>query len=202
MHSAAGVRTVRSRTRTAAHWWTMMPTVWDRRSRWGTSPATLRTIPPLLKTFNGKANKKECCPQFIPSSCSFALSLTAFLISHTISSASVQSILLPPIIHTMIVDNLPTRKQTEAQLDSSVEPHGTAALEELPPSFEQATEDRLLPEPPHQDPPPAFSTYAASFFTARNGAIVSHDPHLNEDGMCPVTPDQIYCPCSNAAQSR
>jgi len=93
-----------------------------------------------------------------------------------------------PLIHEMIIDNLPNKKQAEAQLDSS-EPEGTAALEELPPSFEQATEDRLLPEPPQQDPPPAFSTYAASFFTAGNGAIVSHDPHLNEDGACLVTPD-------------
>ena len=88
----------------------------------------------------------------------------------------------------MIVDNLPTKKQAEAQLDPS-EPNNTAALEELPPSFEQATEDRLLPEPPQQDPPPAFSTYTASFFTAGDGATVSHDPHLNEDGVCPATPD-------------
>ena len=88
----------------------------------------------------------------------------------------------------MIVENLPTKKQAEAQLASSPEPNG-AALEELPPSFEQATEDRLLPDPPQQDPPPAFSTYTASFFTAGNGATISHDPHLNEDGACPVTLD-------------
>jgi len=86
----------------------------------------------------------------------------------------------------MIVDNLPTKKQPEAQR-ASPEPNATAALEELPPSFERATEDRLLPYPPQQDPPPAFSTYTASFSTAGNGAIVSHDPHLNEDGVCPVT---------------
>ena len=79
----------------------------------------------------------------------------------------------------MIVENLPTKKQVGAQLESSEQ---SAALEELPPSFEQATEDRLLPDPPQQDPPPAFSAYTASFFTAGNGAIVSHDPHLNEDG--------------------
>lgn len=86
----------------------------------------------------------------------------------------------------MIVENLPTMKQTEAHL-TPPDPSGTNnALEELPPSFEQATEDRLLPGPPPQDPPPAFSTYAASFFTAKDGAIVSHDPHLNEDGACPA----------------
>jgi hypothetical protein len=107
------------------------------------------------------------------------------------SSVSISvgiSIVLLPLIHKMIVDNLPTTKQAEAQLGPS-EPNDTAALEELPPSFEQATEDRLLPEPPQQDPPPPFSTYTASFFTAGNGAIVSHDPHLNEDGVCSVTLD-------------
>jgi len=101
----------------------------------------------------------------------------------------------------MIVENLPNKKQNEAQLNSS-EPNDTAALEELPPSFEQATEDRLLPDPPQQDPPPAFSTYTASFFTSGNGAIVSHDPHLNEDGAYPVLLYQIHLHYPHAAQSR
>ena len=83
----------------------------------------------------------------------------------------------------MLVDNnLSTKKETEAQLGSS-EPNGTTATEELPPSFEEATEDRLLPDPPQQDPPPAFSTYTPSFFTDEDGAIVSHDPHLNEGAV-------------------
>jgi hypothetical protein len=84
----------------------------------------------------------------------------------------------------MIVQTLPNQKQEEARLTSpESETNGTTALEELPPSFEQATEDRLLPDPPQQDPPPAFSPYTASFYTAGDGAIVSHDPHLNEDGV-------------------
>lgn len=84
----------------------------------------------------------------------------------------------------MIVESLPNTKQEEARLISpELATNGTTALEELPPSFEQATEDRLLPEPPQQDPPPAFSPYNASSYTAGNGAIVSHDPHLNEDGV-------------------
>ena len=37
--------------------------------------------------------------------------------------------------------------QNETQLDSS-EPTDTATLEELPPSFEQVTEDGLVPDPP------------------------------------------------------
>jgi len=86
----------------------------------------------------------------------------------------------------MIVENLPVKKHAEAQLDLP-DSSDAAPLEELPPSFERATEDRLLPNPPQQDPPPAFSTYTASFYTAGNGAIVSHDPHLNEDGVYPVT---------------
>ena len=122
----------------------------------------------------------------------------------SISSASIVHPLLP-LIHVhriqMIVENLPNKKQNEAQLDSS-ELNNTAALEELPPSFEQATEDRLLPDPPQQDPPPAFSTYTASFFTAGNGAIISHDPHLNEDGTYLTTPSSIYPRHLNAAQSR
>ena len=86
----------------------------------------------------------------------------------------------------MIIDNLSTAKDPEVQL-TSLDPDRVTAPEELPPTFEQATADVLLPSPPHQDPPPAFSTYIASFFTSGNGAIVSHDPHLNEDGAFPVT---------------
>lgn len=101
----------------------------------------------------------------------------------------------------MLVDNMPTKKEAEAQPDSS-EPNGTNASEELPPSFEQATEDRLLPDPPQQDPPPTFSTYTPSFFTNENGVTISHDPHLNEGGVYHVTTDWIYPPYLNVAQSR
>ena len=86
---------------------------------------------------------------------------------------------IPPI--QMLVDNLPTKNEAKVRLDSS-EQNDTIALEELPPSFEQATEERPLPDPPQQDPPPAFSTYIPSFFTDENGAIISHDLHLNKDG--------------------
>lgn len=99
----------------------------------------------------------------------------------------------------MIVESLPNKKQQEAQLTSpESDTNDTTALEELPPSFEQTTEDRLLPDPPQQDPPPAFSPYTASFYTAGNGAIVSHDPHLNEDGVYSVRVLRIYRSNSNA----
>lgn len=75
-------RTVRTRIRTAAHWWMMMPTVQVRRSQWGTSPATSRAILPPLRTLVHKANK--CEHSFYPLLIvSLALSPPAFRISHT-----------------------------------------------------------------------------------------------------------------------
>lgn len=100
----------------------------------------------------------------------------------------------------MLVENQSITKQPEAQLNSS-DPNGAPGLGELPPSFEQATEDRLLPDPPQQDPPPPFSTYKPTFFTNEDGAVISHDPHLNQSGARPV-PEWIYLNCLNAAQSR
>lgn len=82
-----------------------------------------------------------------------------------------------------MVENLPVEKQGDVFLGHSASKANHTTALDLPPSFEQATEDRLLPNPPQQDPPPAFSPYIASFYTARNGAVVSHDPHLNEDGI-------------------
>ena len=106
---------------------------------------------------------------------------------HPVSSAPITSSSRP--LTKMIIESPPTTaKHAEVHL-TPLGPGGAPAPEELPPSFEQATEDRLLPSPPHQDPPPAFSTYTASFFTSGGGAIVSHDSHLNEDGACPVTRD-------------
>jgi len=85
----------------------------------------------------------------------------------------------------MSVDYLPAKKEAETQLDSAESKWYRCFRG----SFGQATEDRLLPDPPQQDPPPAFSTYTPSFFTDENGVTISHDPHLNEGGMYPATPD-------------
>ncbi|KDQ07455.1 hypothetical protein BOTBODRAFT_119987 [Botryobasidium botryosum FD-172 SS1] len=43
-----------------------------------------------------------------------------------------------------------------------------------------SNEVEALAEP--SDPPPAFSTYEPEYDTQSNGDIVSHDPHLNQDG--------------------
>jgi len=40
-------------------------------------------------------------------------------------------------------------------------------------------------EPPIPDgPPPGFALYKAESFEVGYGDVVSHDPHLNTDGMC------------------
>lgn len=65
------------------------------------------------------------------------------------------------------------------------------AHEDPPPAFEDIEEDTHLlsdfTQPPNPDgvsgPPPVFSHYEADFFTVGDGDIVSHDPHLNTDGM-------------------
>jgi len=48
------------------------------------------------------------------------------------------------------------------------------------PSFQQSTPHIVLDF--NQDPPPNFSQYNADFFKLQNGCIISHDPHLNQDG--------------------
>lgn len=36
--------------------------------------------------------------------------------------------------------------------------------------------------PGGEAPPPDFTPYVAEYFEASDGSIISHDPHLNEDG--------------------
>ncbi|KAF8846352.1 hypothetical protein BDN67DRAFT_961073 [Paxillus ammoniavirescens] len=56
-----------------------------------------------------------------------------------------------------------------------------------PPAFEESSRDRVLLQdetyaPPGGEEPPAFTPYNASYFTSGVGDVISHDPHLNEDG--------------------
>ena len=55
-----------------------------------------------------------------------------------------------------------------------------------PPTFEESADHVVLdlsPQPNTLDSPPEFAPYEADFFTLKNGWIVSHDPHLNQDGL-------------------
>ncbi|KAF9229254.1 hypothetical protein BS17DRAFT_771235 [Gyrodon lividus] len=58
------------------------------------------------------------------------------------------------------------------------------------PAFQESSGDRILLHfsqdetyaPPGGEEPPAFTPYNASYFTSGVGDVISHDPHLNEDG--------------------
>lgn len=43
---------------------------------------------------------------------------------------------------------------------------------------------QVLLIPGSEDPPPEFTPYEAEYELTNDGDIVSHDPHLNEDGTC------------------
>ena len=55
-----------------------------------------------------------------------------------------------------------------------------------PPSFEEsvghAVVDFAEPFPEGGDDPPEFTPYNAEHWVSKDGAVISHDHHLNEDG--------------------
>ncbi len=58
-----------------------------------------------------------------------------------------------------------------------------------PPSFEESVGHLVLdldgipePFPESGEEPPEFTSYEAEHWVSKNGEIISHDPHLNEDG--------------------
>ncbi|KAL4070911.1 hypothetical protein J3A83DRAFT_4246289 [Scleroderma citrinum] len=60
---------------------------------------------------------------------------------------------------------------------------------DAPPVFEDRIHDPVLHvsdseviTPLGGEEPPTFTPYEASYFTSGNGSVISHDPHLNEDG--------------------
>ena len=75
-----------------------------------------------------------------------------------------------------------------------------ALTEDPPPAFEP--EEGLVQRnfvdddysAPGGEPPPDFSPYEAEHFYSSSGNIVSHDPHLNEDGWLLIHPGYEYLP--------
>ncbi|OAX44267.1 hypothetical protein K503DRAFT_789010 [Rhizopogon vinicolor AM-OR11-026] len=71
-------------------------------------------------------------------------------------------------------------------------PHATSsasASHQPPPTFEESVGDHILQfsqddtfTPVGGEQPPPFVPYDANFFTSHSGDIISHDPHLNDDG--------------------
>jgi hypothetical protein len=56
-----------------------------------------------------------------------------------------------------------------------------------PPTFEESADHVVLDFLPQRRPdieesPPEFTPYQADFIKLNNGWIISHDPHLNQDG--------------------
>ncbi|KAJ3532523.1 hypothetical protein NM688_g7406 [Phlebia brevispora] len=78
--------------------------------------------------------------------------------------------------------------------DPSETPAGpsSSTLSGPPPTFEESVGDTAINlsdlssnvfiPPGGEEPPPAFTPYDAQYFENSDGTIVSHDPHLNEDG--------------------
>ena len=76
---------------------------------------------------------------------------------------------------------------------STVAPSATTFNSPPLPTFEEANEaaslirhdfadsDVFVP-PGGEEPPPDFTPYEAEFFETSDGNVISHDPHLNEDG--------------------
>jgi len=68
-------------------------------------------------------------------------------------------------------------------------PHATSSAS-APPTFEESARDHVLQfsqddtfTPAGGEEPPPFVPYDAQFFTSHSGDIISHDSHLNDDGM-------------------
>lgn len=64
-----------------------------------------------------------------------------------------------------------------------------ASASSAPPPFEASMSDPVLQVSENEalmprggEDPPAFAPYEASCFTSSDGSLISHDPHLNEDG--------------------
>ncbi|KAF8560332.1 hypothetical protein OG21DRAFT_1502637 [Imleria badia] len=78
--------------------------------------------------------------------------------------------------------NLAQPKQQEEQ---ALVPGDSCIDTVAPPPFEQSAGDPLVHETytaPGGEDPPEFAPYDASYFISRAGDLISHDPHLNEDG--------------------
>lgn len=88
----------------------------------------------------------------------------------------------------MIID--PSTKADESEMELSS--NAASSSEQPPPSFEEAssssahllvTEDQPLLGASTEEPPPDFAPYDAAYQIDKQGNIISHDSHLNEDGL-------------------
>ena len=93
----------------------------------------------------------------------------------------------------MIVDDSSSKKDVKL-VDVDQDPFSAGPSTQIapPPSFAEtvgtratvvdALNSNVYAPPGGEEPPPAFVPYEAEYFETDTGTIVSHDPHLNEDG--------------------
>ena len=101
----------------------------------------------------------------------------------------------------MIVDPTANSTDDKKQLEESLSSQLGEASNPAPPPFEFNQQDHELvdisgtestplihtsPTDRAHGPPPEFAPYNAEHFSLDNQDIVSHDPHLNADGLCSV----------------
>lgn len=92
----------------------------------------------------------------------------------------------------LIIDADPVESKQDSVGDSSPSLASSSLQRQPPPTFEESIADHVLhfPQadslnfaPEGGEEPPAFAPYDANFFTSRSGDTISHDSHLNDDGM-------------------
>ncbi|KAI6047661.1 hypothetical protein EDC04DRAFT_3050926, partial [Pisolithus marmoratus] len=66
-------------------------------------------------------------------------------------------------------------------IDGFIEPEPRPFEASMSDPILQVSEAEML-MPHGGEDPPAFAPYEASYFTSSDGSLISHDPHLNEDG--------------------
>lgn len=96
----------------------------------------------------------------------------------------------------MLINTEELDKNKQNIVPDSNNPYATSsasAFHQPPPTFDESVGDHVLQfsqddtcTPVGGEEPPPFVPYDAQFFTAHSGDIISHDPHLNDDGMFQV----------------
>ncbi|KAG0708832.1 hypothetical protein DFH29DRAFT_842510 [Suillus ampliporus] len=88
----------------------------------------------------------------------------------------------------LIIDVDPVKSKQDTVFDDDPS-RASSSVQQPPPTFEESAGDHVLHfsqddpfAPVGGDEPPAFAPYDAHFFTSHSGNIISHDPHLNNDG--------------------
>lgn len=88
------------------------------------------------------------------------------------------------------------------QREQALVPRDTYFLNPVaPPPFEQSARDPVVLHfsehetytAPGGEDPPEFAPYDASYFISETGNVISHDPHLNEDGQSKLSSFPTLC---------